>query len=75
MRLEADPLTSFADSKLDRSTDDPTLGRAFGLTFPNEEPAFGTKAIAALVAYKAAIVPLAADGGDDDVIQDRLLTA
>lgn len=75
MRLEADPLTSFADSELDRPSDNSTLGCALRLALVNEETAFGTKSIAALVAHKAAIVPLASDGGDDDVIQDRLLTA
>lgn len=75
MRLEADPLTFFTDGKLDRPSDDTTLRCALRLTLANEETAFGTKSIAALVTYEAAIVPLASDGGDDDVIQDGLLAA
>lgn len=75
MRLEADPLASFADSKLNWPSDNTALGCALRLAFANEETALGTEPITALVAHEAAIVPLTPDGGDDNVIQNGLLAA
>lgn len=74
-RLETDAFASFANSKLHGPSDDTTLGCALGFALAHEESAFWAEAVAALVADEASIVPLSANGGDDDVIQDGLLTA
>lgn len=74
-RLETNTFTSLTNSQLDRSTDNTTFGRSFRLTFTNKEAAFRTKSVSALVASKAAFMPLPANSIDNDVVKDMLLTA
>ena len=71
--LETDTLASFTDSQLHRPTNDTAFGSTLWLTFADEEAALGSKPVAALVADKAALVPLSSDGGYNKVIQDVLL--
>lgn len=74
-RLEANSFTSLTDGQLYRPPDDSTLGCTPRLAFADKESTIRSKPIAALMAIEAAIVPLAADGSDDHIIQDMLLTA
>jgi hypothetical protein len=71
--LETDTLASFTNSQLHRPTNDTALGSTLRFTFAHKEAALGSKPVAALVADKAALVPLSADSRDDQVIQDVLL--
>jgi hypothetical protein len=74
-RLETNPFTSLTDSKLDWSTNDTALGCSLGFTLADEKAAFGTKPVAALVAVEAPLVPLASNGGQDNLIHDMLFAA
>ena len=74
-RLKTDTFTSLADSQLDWTTDDAALSCSLGLAFTNEEAALRTKPIATLVTIEAALVPLAANCADDNLIHDMLLAA
>jgi hypothetical protein len=67
-RLETDSFAALTDRKLHRATDDAALGCAFRLALANEESSFGPEVIATFVADKAALVPLATNGGNDDVV-------
>jgi hypothetical protein len=74
-RLEAHSFASLANSQLHRVPDNTPLGCTFRLALAHEEPSLGPEAIAAFVAGKAALVPLATDCGDDYVVQDVRLAA
>lgn len=71
--FQPDGLALLADSILDRPADDAPLRGPFGLAFLDEEPPIGAEGVPAFVADKALVVPLAAQGRDDDVVENRLL--
>lgn len=71
--LETDTLASFTDSQLHGPTNDTAFGSTLWLTFANKEAALGSKPVTALVADKAALMPLSSDGRYNKVIQDVLL--
>jgi hypothetical protein len=60
---------------LDRTTNHTALGRSLGLSFTNEEATLRTKTFATLVTIEAALVPLAANCGNDNFVHDMLLAA
>ena len=72
-RFQADALAVLADSQLDGSTNDTTLGCTLRLAFTYKEAAVRTESIAAFVADEAVVVPLTADGIDDDIVENVLL--
>lgn len=74
-RLETDTLTSLTDSQLDRTTDDAALSCPLGLAFTNKESALRTETLATLVTIEAALVPLATDCADDNIVHDLFFAA
>jgi hypothetical protein len=60
---------------LHRATNDTALSRALWFAFTDEEAALGSKPVATFVAVEAALVPLSANCGDDNLVHDMLLAA
>ena len=58
---------------MDWSADDAAFGCPFGFTLLDEIPTLRSKSVTALVAVKAIIVPFAADCGNHNIIEYRLL--
>jgi len=73
--FETNSFASLANSQLYGTANDPALGCTFRLTFADEKSSLGPETIPAFVADKAALMPLATNGGDDYVVQDVLLAA
>jgi len=74
-RLETNSFTSLTDSELNRSTNDTALGCSLWFALANKEAALGTEPVAALVAVEAALMPLATNGRNDNLVHDMLLAA
>lgn len=74
-RFQANALTVLTDSQLNGSTNDTALGCTLWLAFTYKEAAVRTESIAAFMADEAVVVPLTADGIDNDIVKDVLLTA
>lgn len=74
-RLQTNSFTSFTDSKLNRAADYTALGRSLRFSLADKKAAIGAKFITTFVTVEATLMPLAANGRDDNIIEYMLFTA
>lgn len=72
-RLKPDGLAVFANSQLNRTSNDPAFGGPLGFALPHEESTVGTEAMATLMAVEALVMPLPPNGRDNHILLHRLL--